>query len=185
MSTSTVTALPHLMQKWLAMAGESLIERLCRSLARNKDFLFCQQTGPAPFSMKFKTPSDRLGQLPEKLVRLCRLIRTWLMAADIASGAMRRSVRCRRVDAHLQPHQPYFQSLKYNHLNGGIARHYEPIAAEVLAGATMQSLIRLGCELFGRLAFLPVAHRSSPISHRGTGGRFWSPRHRKAFIRMA
>ncbi len=52
----------------------------------------------------------------------------------------------------LEPHQPHFQSLAYNHLNGGIARHYQPIEPSVLTGATMQALITLGCALFGRLS---------------------------------
>ncbi len=32
---------------------------------------------------------------------------------------------------HIQAHQPHYQSLNYNELNGGIARHYEPIEADV------------------------------------------------------
>ena len=51
-----------------------------------------------------------------------------------------------------QPHQPHYQSLTYNDLNGGIPRHYQPIDDAILNGATMQALITLGCELFGRLA---------------------------------
>lgn len=51
----------------------------------------------------------------------------------------------------LQPHRPHYQSLTYNGLNGGRERHYEPIEHQVMQGTTMQSLLRLGCELFGRL----------------------------------
>jgi hypothetical protein len=50
------------------------------------------------------------------------------------------------------PHQPHYQSLQYNSLNGGIARHFEPIDRDVLTGPTMSSLVTLGCEVFGRLA---------------------------------
>lgn len=52
----------------------------------------------------------------------------------------------------VEPHRPYFQSLQYNHLNGGVARHYEPIEKDILRGATMSALIKVGCEIFGRLA---------------------------------
>src|SRR6185295_930137 len=34
--------------------------------------------------------------------------------------------------ATLEPHQPHYQSTDYNVLNGGVARHYEPIAANVI-----------------------------------------------------
>ena len=51
-----------------------------------------------------------------------------------------------------QPHQPHYQSLTYNHLNGNIARHYQPIAPHILAGSTMTALIRLCCGIFGRLS---------------------------------
>src|ERR1700729_1489164 len=35
------------------------------------------------------------------------------------------------------PHQPHFQALDYNPLNGGIARWFEPISPDVAAGPTM------------------------------------------------
>lgn len=56
------------------------------------------------------------------------------------------------ADAIREPHQPHYQSRDYNALNGGIARLYEPIAAEVIEGATMKALLALGAETFGRLA---------------------------------
>lgn len=49
---------------------------------------------------------------------------------------------------HLQPHQPHYQSLDYNRLNGGIARHFAPIEPEVLAGATLPAALALGLRLF-------------------------------------
>jgi hypothetical protein len=55
----------------------------------------------------------------------------------------------------LEPHQPHYQSLDYNRLNGGIARHYEPIPADVVSGPTMSSILGFCCDLFGRL--LPEA----------------------------
>lgn len=152
MSTSTVTALPTSDAEVARHGSESLIERLCRSLAR-KDFLFL--------------PADRtrtiLNEVQDAPLRdWDSFQKSWFdlpLDPYMADGGRYRKRRHATLSAlpssrcaHLQPHQPHFQSLKYNHLNGGIARHYEPIAAEVLAGATMQSLIRLGCELFGRLA---------------------------------
>jgi hypothetical protein len=55
----------------------------------------------------------------------------------------------------LEPHQPHYQSLKYNTLNGGIAREYAPIADEIVHGNTMTSVLNFCHEVFGRL--LPEA----------------------------
>lgn len=52
----------------------------------------------------------------------------------------------------VEAHQPHYQTVDYNNLNGGIARHYEPIQDSVLSGPTMSSLLTLGGDLFGRLA---------------------------------
>ena len=52
----------------------------------------------------------------------------------------------------IEAHQPHHQSLKYNALNGGVARHFAPIDGSVLRGNSMKSLVTLGCELFGRLS---------------------------------
>ncbi|MFV8129270.1 2OG-Fe dioxygenase family protein [Streptomyces syringium] len=52
----------------------------------------------------------------------------------------------------VEPHQPHYQTVDYNTLNGGIARHYEPFEDASLHGPTMSSLLTLGCDLFGRLA---------------------------------
>ena len=51
----------------------------------------------------------------------------------------------------LEPHQPHYQSLDYNRLNGGIPRHYEPIAADVIQCATMASILSFCRDLFDRL----------------------------------
>jgi hypothetical protein len=56
----------------------------------------------------------------------------------------------------VEPHQPHYQSLSYNSLNGGVPRHFEPIEEVILTGPTMSGLIGLGCELFGRLS--PYSH---------------------------
>lgn len=50
-----------------------------------------------------------------------------------------------------EPHQPHYQSLDYNRLNGGVARHFSAIEGEVLEGATMRATLQLGLALFQRL----------------------------------
>ncbi|MBK3568483.1 MULTISPECIES: 2OG-Fe dioxygenase family protein [unclassified Streptomyces] len=55
-------------------------------------------------------------------------------------------------DYRVEDHQPHYQTLDYNNLNGGIARHYKPFEAEILRGNTMDSLVRLGAGVFGGLA---------------------------------
>lgn len=57
---------------------------------------------------------------------------------------------------YVEPHQPHYQSLSYNNLNGGIARHYQPIEPDILRGPTMTAILRFCCSIFGRLA--PYAH---------------------------
>ena len=61
------------------------------------------------------------------------------------------SARAGEVKATLEPHQPHFQSIDYNPLVGGIERWFEPIHADVVAGAAMQNILALCCRLFGAL----------------------------------
>ncbi|HSN32291.1 MAG TPA: 2OG-Fe dioxygenase family protein [Ideonella sp.] len=61
----------------------------------------------------------------------------------------------------LEPHQPHYQSLEYNRLNGGVARHFAPIEDVVLRAPTLRALLRLGLALFrvlqpGRAAHVEV-----------------------------
>ncbi|MDX2563836.1 2OG-Fe dioxygenase family protein [Streptomyces sp. TX20-6-3] len=56
------------------------------------------------------------------------------------------------ADYVVEAHQPHYQGLDYNTLNGGVARHYEPFEEQILRGRTMDSLLTLGCDIFGRLA---------------------------------
>lgn len=67
------------------------------------------------------------------------------------------------ADAHatmatLDSHQPHYQSLDYNRLNGGVARHFEPVEPAVLAGPTMQGTLSLGLALFQGLYPDVAAH---------------------------
>ena len=56
------------------------------------------------------------------------------------------------ADLRVEAHQPHYQSLTYNELNGGVARHFDPIESNVLRGDTLTAVVTLGCELVGRLA---------------------------------
>lgn len=58
----------------------------------------------------------------------------------------------------LEPHQPHYQSLDYNRLNGGIARHFEPIEPAVVHGAAMQAALGVGLQLFRGLYPAQAAH---------------------------
>ena len=54
----------------------------------------------------------------------------------------------------LEPHQPHYQSLDYNHLNGGIAREFEPIAEDIASGSILQGVLSFCNALFSNL--MPV-----------------------------
>jgi hypothetical protein len=49
-------------------------------------------------------------------------------------------------------HQPHYQTPEYNPLHGGIARWFEPIAAEIAGTASMQTILAFCQRLFGALA---------------------------------
>jgi hypothetical protein len=51
-----------------------------------------------------------------------------------------------------EPHQPHFQAVDYNPLNGGVARWFTPIAVEVGASPAMSTILAFTQSLFGRLA---------------------------------
>jgi hypothetical protein len=51
-----------------------------------------------------------------------------------------------------EPHQPHYQSLDYNPLNGGFPRWFEPIRADIGAGPTMTTILRWCHALFGGLS---------------------------------
>ena len=53
--------------------------------------------------------------------------------------------------AKLEAHQPHYQSRDYNNLNGGVARHFEPILEEIVTGASMSALLALCTSVFGTL----------------------------------
>src|SRR5262245_244127 len=48
-----------------------------------------------------------------------------------------------------EAHQPHFQALDYNPLNGGVARWFEPIAEDVGAGPTLRTILTFCQATFG------------------------------------
>jgi hypothetical protein len=50
------------------------------------------------------------------------------------------------------PHQAHYQGRSYNHLNGGIARWFEPVLPEIGDGASMRTILDYCRGLFGQLA---------------------------------
>jgi hypothetical protein len=51
-----------------------------------------------------------------------------------------------------EPHQPHWQGLEYNPLNGGIARWFEPVGEAIGNGDSLQTILRWCAGLFGRLS---------------------------------
>jgi hypothetical protein len=49
-------------------------------------------------------------------------------------------------------HQPHYQTVDYNPLNGGIERWFKPITEEIGDGASMRTILEYCRALFGRLA---------------------------------
>jgi hypothetical protein len=50
-----------------------------------------------------------------------------------------------------QPHQPHFQAIDYNPLNGGVERLFEPVREDVGKGPTMKSILGWCAKIFGEL----------------------------------
>ncbi len=53
--------------------------------------------------------------------------------------------------ARLEPRRPHYQSREYNALNGGVERWYEPVEADVAAGAALNAILAFGADFFRRL----------------------------------
>lgn len=58
----------------------------------------------------------------------------------------------------LQAHQPHYQSVEYNALNGGVARHFAPILTNIILGNTMRSVLNFAHTLFNQLLPTPAWH---------------------------
>lgn len=61
------------------------------------------------------------------------------------------------------PHQPHYQSLDYNTLNGGIERWFEPIKPEIAEGASFRTILEYCRALFSKL--VPDAARWHVEAH--------------------
>ena len=48
--------------------------------------------------------------------------------------------------------RPHYQKSEYNRLNGGVARHFEPIPDAIGAGESMHAILRAAHDCFGALA---------------------------------
>ena len=55
------------------------------------------------------------------------------------------------AELRVEPHQPHYQSVDYNCLNGGVARHFAAIEPAVLSSSTMLRTLETGLGLFQRL----------------------------------
>jgi hypothetical protein len=51
----------------------------------------------------------------------------------------------------LEPHQPHYQAVEYNPLVGGIERWFEPMRADIAAGASFRSIVAFCLRFFGAL----------------------------------
>lgn len=51
-----------------------------------------------------------------------------------------------------EPHQPHFQSLAYNHLQGDIERLFAPVEPDIVEGRTLRGILRFCHAFFGALA---------------------------------
>lgn len=59
---------------------------------------------------------------------------------------------CEDADSiQLEPHQPHYQSLDYNRLNGGIPREFEPIQPHVIESSSLKGILRFAHQLFSHL----------------------------------
>ena len=78
--------------------------------------------------------------------------------AYMADGGRYRRRRHATFDAREQgtieraPHQPHFQTVDYNPLNGGVARWFEPVEQAVGSGATMTAVLKFCRALFESLS---------------------------------
>jgi hypothetical protein len=57
-----------------------------------------------------------------------------------------------RGEIRREPHQPHYQSLSYNVLQGDIQRWFEPVQPAVAKGASLRRILAYCRELFGALA---------------------------------
>jgi len=80
------------------------------------------------------------------------------MDTYMADGGRYRRRRHATFDAHpsgaigRKPHQAHYQSVDYNPIHGGIERWFEPIEADIAAGASLTTILEFCRSTFGALA---------------------------------
>ncbi len=60
--------------------------------------------------------------------------------------------------ARLMPHQPHYQTVDYNPLNGGVARYFAPILDDLHHSRTLAALLELGNAVFSQINSNPYWH---------------------------
>ncbi len=78
--------------------------------------------------------------------------------ADGGRYRRRRHAAFEIVDGSIvrKPHQPHYQSVDHNHLNGGRQRWFEPVADGTIQSPTHQALIDLSRAIFTEAGHAPV-----------------------------
>ncbi len=61
-------------------------------------------------------------------------------------------------NARLMPHQPHYQTVDYNPLNGGVARYFAPILDDLHQSPTLAALLEFGNRLFSQMSGNPAWH---------------------------
>lgn len=133
------------------LTEKSRIEQACKILSRKDYAFFPSAASEAMMAEASANPLEDWADFQESWNNLAQ-------DKYMADGGNYRRRRYSILSAlpsstlmRLEQHQPHYQSLNYNNLNGGVARHYEPIEPSVMHGNTMSSFIKMGCEIFGRL----------------------------------
>ncbi|MGB9152346.1 MAG: 2OG-Fe dioxygenase family protein [Alphaproteobacteria bacterium] len=80
-------------------------------------------------------------------------LKTDMHMADEGRYRKRRYAVYRAAEGKLirQPHQPHFQTLDYNPLNGGVERWFDPVEDAIGAHDILEKTLMLCCEVFGQL----------------------------------
>ena len=73
-------------------------------------------------------------------------------------------------DVTRQPHQPHYQGLDYNPLNGGVARWFGPVTVAIGEGRSLTTILAFCRALFGQLA--NRSNRSNPLNPLNPGVRW-------------
>ena len=72
-----------------------------------------------------------------------------------------------------EPHQPHYQALDYNPLNGGVARWFEPVTDAAAASHALRTILEFSRALFSRLATPFDVAQGAPSESRGVQEPRW------------